>query len=149
MLYQQDTKIQPLPHGALDEHMKKETADERRLHRSALRDITACKRPLGTAPASSLGEGRDGEQELDVQRVALLGAGKQGWMPLPSSLVPKQPLSSRPSRALYPLSSSPCRCRLVLQPEPLLLLGLLPVIAFDSGEKLMDRAGSTALLFSD
>lgn len=51
-------------------------------------------------------------------------------------------------QTLRVLSSSPCRCLLVLQPEALLLLGLLPAFIFDSGEKT-DQEGSTALLFSD
>lgn len=51
-------------------------------------------------------------------------------------------------QTLCVLSSSPCRCLLVLQPEVLLLLGLLPAFIFDSGEKT-DQEGSTALLFSD
>lgn len=37
----------------------------------------------------------------------------------------------------------------VLQTGLLLLLGLLPIFAFDSSKKLMDQAGNTALLLSD
>lgn len=86
-----------------------------------------------------------------MRGVTLAGAGGRAGCKLALNaaalLVAEQPLSSRPSPAPRTRSSSPHRRLLVLQPLP--LLWLPPVFAFDSGRKLVVQAGSTALLLSD
>lgn len=60
--------------------------------------------------------------------------------PLPSLPVPFPPILPELQLFQVPLE---------LQTGLLLLLGLLLIFAFDSSQKLMDQAGSTALLLSD